>query len=87
MNHTSQTSNVGQPTPTASGRRVPRQLAAFVWIAVAWLAGTIVFELTAMGGETNYSQFESNEDSFLGLFGKYHVQDTADRSDRESQSF
>ena len=54
--------------PRSTPGPVARQVASLLWIFVAWAAGTVVFELTAMGGENNYVNIESGDDGFLGLF-------------------
>lgn len=41
-----------------------RQMSAVIWIAVAWLTGAVVFELTGIGDETDYVQYETKDDSF-----------------------
>ncbi len=69
------TTGAGRPSPsvTAAARRPPlvsRQLAAIIWIVVAWVTGTVVFELTATGGETDFVKFHTQDDSFLGFFGQ-----------------
>ena len=63
-----------------------RQIAAILWIALAWVAGTVVFELTAMGEETKHVKFESQQDTFLGFFGDEAIRGAARQSDTDSSS-
>lgn len=77
-----------RPGPRRRQRgRLGRQLTALLWILLAWGAGTIVFELTAVGGEADYTKFEPREDAFLGLFSQPPISDTAGRTDLESANF
>ena len=63
-----------------------RQVAAILWIALAWVAGTVVFELSAMGEETKHVKFESQQDTFLGFFGDEVIRGATKPSDTDSSS-
>ncbi len=67
-------------------RILHRQFAAVMWIALAWVAGTVVFEFTAMGDGSRHIKFESQEDTFLGFFGNQLIRGAAKTSDTESSS-
>ncbi len=45
-----------------------RQLTAIIWIFLAWMAGTVVFEIAAIGDEPKYVRSEAELDSRLGLY-------------------
>ncbi len=66
--------------------RLRRQIVAAIWISMAWITGTVVFELTANGGETDIVRFQSSQDSFLGLFHDERPQPIPDRPTLASEA-
>ena len=50
-----------------------RQLSAVLWIVLAWVAGTIIFEITAIGSEPKHVVIET-DDQPVTLF--FHDQNT-----------
>ena len=45
----------------ATQHRYRRQLSAVIWIVLAWAAGTVVFEITAIGGEPKHVVIETDD--------------------------
>jgi hypothetical protein len=71
---------------SSRSRNLQRQIAAILWIALASVAGTVVFELTAMGEQTKHVKFESQQDTFLGFFGDEVIRGAAKPADTDSSS-
>lgn len=79
--HTAQKSDQVALPRSADGETLPsipaphpynRQLSAVIWIVLAWVAGTIVFEITAIGGEPKHVVIETDHKP-VTLF--FHDQD------------
>ncbi len=64
----------GQASVPARGM-VWRQLIAVSWIVVAWMAGTLVFEMTLTNEDKRYGQIDIRAATLFGLLHGHNVAD------------
>lgn len=65
----------GQGASVPTRGMVSRQLIAVSWIVVAWMAGTLVFEMTLTSEDKRYGQFDIRAASLFGLLHGHNVAD------------